>query len=377
MEPRFDLNRRRLLEAAESSGVDTLILVGEANLIYALGVGGPSGALVLSSKCGSTLLVPLLDYERAMRGAPRDVEVKAFYRGGESGIEPDIPKTDLIRADSLSAALASVADSCGVLGADLRWARWEAARSLAERFEGLRDLSDSIARVRMVKDDWEIAMIEEAVEIIEGAFRVALDSLSPGVSESEVAGAVMEHVLSRGAWGTSFPVIVAFGPNTSLPHHHTGQARLGHKSPVLFDMGAVVRGYMSDVTRSAWFGGGGGEYRRLLEDVAEAQMEAIDAVAPGVEAWEVDKAARLTLERKGLSRYFIHGTGHGVGVEIHEPPFLRPGSKDVLEPGAVVTIEPGVYLPGIHGARIEDMVLVTKRGRKTLTNLARILEART
>ncbi|BAA79493.2 Xaa-Pro dipeptidase [Aeropyrum pernix K1] len=373
MEARYDLNRRKLLAAAEEAGFDSLVIAGEANLVYALGYGNPAGVLVLSGKCGSTLVVPLLDYERALRSVDTDVEVKAFYRGGESGIEPDIPKSDLISSENMAEAAKRVLEGCSSPAVDFKWLRWETATALSNALDNPGDGSQLISQVRSVKEEWEIGLIAEAARIAEAALRRGIEELREGVSEREVAGAVVDVIMKSGGWGPSFPVIVAFGGNTALPHHHTGDARLPHASPVLFDLGSVYKGYMSDMTRSLWRGPGGAEYRRLEELVAEAQAEAIDSVAPGVEAWEVDKAARLRLSKEGFSKYFIHGTGHGVGVEIHENPYLRPGSSEELKPGMVVTIEPGVYLPGMYGVRIEDMVLVTKRGRKLLTSFARIL----
>ncbi|BAN89875.1 aminopeptidase P family protein [Aeropyrum camini] len=373
MEVRFDLSRRRLAAAAEKAGFDSLVLAGEPNLVYALGYGNPAGVLVLSGKCGSTLVVPLLDYERALRSVDPDVEVKAFYRGGESGIEPDIPKSDVISSENIAEAARRVLEGCSKPAVDFKWLRWETATALSQVLGSPGDASQLISQVRSVKEEWEISLIAEAARIAEAGLRRGLDALEEGVSEREVAGAVVDEIMRSGGWGPSFPVIVAFGANTALPHHHTGDTRLPHASPVLFDLGAIYKGYMSDMTRSLWRGPGGGEFRRLEEAVAEAQGEAIDSVAPGAEAWEVDKAARLRLSKEGYSKYFIHGTGHGVGVEIHEAPYLRPGSSEELKPGMVVTVEPGVYLPGMYGVRIEDMVLVTRRGRKVLTSFARIL----
>jgi Xaa-Pro dipeptidase len=132
-------------------------------------------------------------------------------------------------------------------------------------------------------------------------------------------------------------------------------------------------GYVSDTTRTLWHGGGGAEFRKLIELVAEAQGAAIDVIGPGVEARDPDMASRRVLAREGLDKFYNHGLGHGVGVEVHETPYLAPSSKDVLEPGNVVTVEPGFYIPGVHGVRVEDMVLVTKRGARLLTRLSRII----
>jgi len=373
LEGPWEGNRRRLLEAAEAEGFKGLVLAGEPNLVYALGVRMPSGALVLSGECGNYWLVPLLDYYRALSLAPGDFEVKAFYRGGEALSRVDVPRGALVEAASLGEALRSVLGECRGLGADLEWLQEPVAARLREHL-GVGDASGVIARVRSVKGDLEVEAIERAQGIAEEALGDALDMLEEGVTEADAAAAIECGVRVRGAWREAFPVIAAFYSNTAYPHHQPTRAILGHPGPVLFDLGAVVDGYHSDLTRSLWWGGEESrQYREVLEAVEEALGEAVDVVGPGVEARDVDAAARRVLERRGLSRYFIHGTGHGVGVEIHEKPYLRPGSDDVLEPGMVVTVEPGVYIAGRFGVRIEDLVLVTRRGRRVLTRVSRVL----
>ncbi len=366
-------NQRRLVAAAESVGFKGLVLAGEANLVYTLGVKMPSGALVLSGECGNIWLVPLLDYHRALSLAPGDFEVKAFYRGGEALKRVDVPRGALIEASNLGEALKAVLGDCSGLGADLEWLQEPAAAKLREHL-GVGDASSVVSRVRSVKSPEEADRIEEAQRIAEEALGDAIDSLGEGVSEEQAAAVIECSVRRRGAWREAFPSIAAFYSNTAYPHHQPTATTLGHPGPVLFDLGAVVDGYHSDLTRTLWWGGSTpSQFREVLEAVEEALGEAADTVAPGVEARDVDAAARRVLERRGLARFFIHGTGHGVGVEIHEKPYLRPGSQDVLEPGMIVTVEPGVYIAGRFGVRIEDLVLVTKRGRRVLTRIARIL----
>ena len=369
----WEANRRRLLAEAEREGFKGLVLAGEANLVYALGVKMPSGALVLSGECGNYWLVPLLDYYRALSLAPSDFEVKAFYRGGEALSRVDVPRGALVEAPSLGEALRAVLGDCKGLGADLQWLPSTAASQLREHL-GVGDASGVVARVRSVKTPGEVERVERAQRIAEEALGDAVDSLGEGVTEEQAAATVECSVRRRGAWREAFPTIAAFYANTAYPHHQPTSTRLGHPGPVLFDLGAVVDGYHSDLTRTLWWGGPEPkQFREVLEAVEEALGEAVDTVAPGVEARDVDAAARRVLERRGLARYFIHGTGHGVGVEIHEKPYLRPGSEDVLEPGMIVTVEPGVYIAGRFGVRIEDLVLVTEKGRRVLTRVSRIL----
>ncbi len=372
-EARFDRNLAKISSRAESEGLDAVVLAGKANVTYATGLREPSGVLIAGPKCGPTLLTSVLDYDRLSAAAPGWLEVKAFYRGGEELLEPPIPRGDLIRGGMVDAVRAVLA-GCGAgrVGVDLDWAPRALASGLGGSVE-VADFSGAVRGARRVKDDWEVEMITAAARIAEAALRRVIDSLGEEASEAGLAGLAHAAIMELGGWGEAFPTIVAFHENTAYPHHAPTTRRLGAAGPVLVDLGAVAGGYHSDMTRSLWWGRGGGEYRRLVEAVAEAQGEAIDAVAPGAGASDVDKAARRRLEREGLSRYFIHGTGHGVGVEIHEEPYLRPGSGDELEPGNVVTVEPGVYMAGLHGARVEDLVLVTKKGRRLITSFSRLI----
>ncbi|MEM1640267.1 MAG: Xaa-Pro peptidase family protein [Acidilobaceae archaeon] len=371
----FSNNRSKLKRLAEESGLVALVLAGEPNLVYTLGLKGVSGALVLSERCGDYLLVPLLDYTRTLRSAPKEIEIKTYFRGGEEGIKADVPSRD-VAGDSLVSSLSNILKGCeGRIGLDSSWIRADLARELEAKIRAT-DVSDLLRRTRAVKESWEVELIEEAARIAEETLRRVLASLSSGVTETELAGLIDYEVKRLGGWKTSFEPIVAFYSNTAYPHHVSSQTKLSVPGPVLIDLGAISEGYSSDLTRSFWWGSSGNreEYRRLIETLIEAQEAAIDVVAPGVEAWEPDNAARRVLEKRGLSRFFVHGVGHGVGIEIHEEPYLRPGSKRVLEKNMVVTVEPGVYIEGVFGARVEDLVLVTEKGRKVLTRFAKVIE---
>ncbi len=365
-------NRRRLLSAAEEEGLDSLVLISKGSQIYATGLRDPSGAVILSRDCGLVILVPLLDYHRMLASAPGDARVVAFYRGSEESIEADIPKRDLVRG-GLVDALKSVLGNCGgKAGGELSTAPYGLARKLEEL--GVRDAGGIISRVRSVKSRDEIALIEHAARIAEDSFARLLSLLDEGISEAEAAAELYKSMVAGGAWGEAFPTIVAFYDNTAYPHHTPGGLRLGVEGPVLVDWGAVYSGYRSDTTRTFWWGAGSSEaFTRHLEDVVEAVNKAYDVLGPGVKAWEVDNAARVYLRKRGLARYFIHGLGHGVGVDIHEEPYLRPGSETELEPGMVVTVEPGVYMPGLYGIRVEDLVVVTPSGFRVITRLPHII----
>jgi Xaa-Pro aminopeptidase len=219
----------------------------------------------------------------------------------------------------------------------------------------------------MVKDPREIALIKDAVALGAGIFDRGLEVLRPGVKEVEVA-AEMELAARRGgAEEMSFPTIIAAGARSALPHGRASLQRVPSGAFVVCDFGVILSGYCSDQTRTVWVGSVPQDARRSYEVVREAQQAAIEAVRPGIAVGEVDAAARKVLKKAGLGRYFTHSTGHGVGLEIHESPRVAAGQSEVLMPGMVITIEPGVYFPGKWGVRIEDMVAVTAAGCEVLT----------
>jgi len=248
----------------------------------------------------------------------------------------------------------------------------EASTSLAD-FEQLKKVvkarlktaADLIEPVRSVKDQSEMAAIKTAASISTRALRQTLPHLKPGITESECAGRLDFQIRKLGA-RNSFETIVAFGPNASRPHHQPGNRKLKKKDTLLIDFGARSKGYCSDITRCFALGGMTALYRRVYDVVEQAQAAAIATIRPGVKLTQVDAAARQVIEKSDLPVY-SHGTGHGFGLDIHETPFLKPEAKGTLQPGQVLTIEPGIYMPGKLGVRIEDDILVTETGHKILT----------
>ncbi len=231
----------------------------------------------------------------------------------------------------------------------------------------VRSASAAVERLRMVKDEEELDLIRAAVQLGATLFDRAVKVLRPGVKETEVA-AEMEYAARRaGAEEMSFPTIIASGARSALPHGRASNQPVPVGAFVVCDFGVILRGYCSDQTRTVWMGKPVEQARQVYEAVLEAQQAAINAVKPGVNVSEVDAAARKVLHGKKLGRYFTHSTGHGVGLEIHESPRVAAGQKEALQPGMVITIEPGVYFPGKWGVRIEDMVAVTRQGCEVLT----------
>lgn len=209
-----------------------------------------------------------------------------------------------------------------------------------------------------IKSAEEIALMRRAAAITDDVYEYILGIVSEGVTETALADAIYRKTVELGASGVSFDTIVAFGESGAEPHHVPTDKRLQKGMFVTIDMGAVVEGLCSDFTRTFAFGDIDEEQRRVYDTVYEAQKLALSAVADGTACRAADAAARDHIARCGYGGFYIHGTGHGVGTEIHEPPTLNARSEETLAAGQVVTVEPGIYLPGRMGVRIEDMVLV-------------------
>jgi len=224
-----------------------------------------------------------------------------------------------------------------------------------------------VTRLREIKDAAEIGRIRKAALLGCTLFDGMLGYLRPGLREMEVAAELEHAARLAGAEAMSFETIVASGERSALPHGRASEAKLPKRGFVTMDFGVVLDGYMSDMTRTVHLGRALEGEREVYDAVLEAQEAAVAAVAPGVTAGDVDEAARSVLRRAGLDRFFTHSTGHGVGLEIHEGPRLAAKQAQPLKAGMVITIEPGVYMPGRFGLRIEDMVLVTAAGSEVLT----------
>jgi Xaa-Pro aminopeptidase len=231
----------------------------------------------------------------------------------------------------------------------------------------LKDSPSVVERLRMVKDGDELQRIRAAVALGATLFDRALKVLRPGVKEVEVAAEMEYAARQGGAEEMSFPTIIASGARSALPHGRASEQVIASGGFVVCDFGVILSGYCSDQTRTVWVGTGPEDARQAYDAVKEAQQAAIDVVRPGVTVGEIDATARKVLRKAGLGRYFTHSTGHGVGLEIHETPRVADGQREILQPGMVITIEPGVYFPGKWGVRIEDMVAVTLDGCEVMT----------
>ena len=243
--------------------------------------------------------------------------------------------------------------------------REQLAAKIGSKFN-LISTGSVVERLRMIKDPAETRVIRCAVEVGAGLFHTARKKIRPGRSEAEVAAAMEYEARKRGAESMSFPTIIAAGKRSALPHGRASDARIPRTGFVVCDFGVILAGYCSDRTRTVHVGRPSTAAHEMYAAVLEAQEAGIAAVRPGATAAAVDMAARSVLRKRKLDRYFTHSTGHGLGLEIHESPRLAAGQAQVLQPGMVITIEPGVYIPGSGGVRIEDVVVVTASGSEVL-----------
>jgi Xaa-Pro aminopeptidase len=237
----------------------------------------------------------------------------------------------------------------------------------------LQDAAMAVEQLRCVKDAEEIERIAAAVRLGDKLLAPLLRSLRPGAKEAEAAARLEFNARKAGAEGMSFETILAGGARSAMPHAHASSEPLPRRGFVVMDYGVRLDGYCSDMTRTVHLGKATAGEKDAYSAVLEAQLAAMDAIRPGATAGEVDQAARDALRRHKLARYFTHVTGHGVGLEIHEAPRIAAKQPLVLQPGMVITIEPGIYLPDRYGIRIEDMAVVTDTGARALTTARKAL----
>jgi Xaa-Pro aminopeptidase len=230
---------------------------------------------------------------------------------------------------------------------------------------------DVIVKLRAVKEPEEIARIERAIALADAAFERAVEVLRPGMTERQVALEIERTIRDKGGDGLSFDTIVGAGPNGAMPHHLASDRPIREGEPIVMDLGAKFEGYCSDLTRTVFIGAPDDTYRKVYRTVSDAQRRAIEGIRAGMTGAEADALARDYITEAGYGDAFGHSLGHGVGLEIHEGPRLGRTSQDTLEPGMMFTIEPGIYLPGWGGVRIEDVAILDDKGLRVLSKATR------
>jgi Xaa-Pro aminopeptidase len=343
----------RLEKLLAECELDRMLVTDLTNVRYLTGFTGTNGACI----CGPDVRFFLTDFRYTERAA---AEVE--------GWEPIT-----VGGDWLAAIAERLQGKFGFEDDQM------AVRSLEKLKGKLADgvepvpAGGTVERLRRVKDDQELAAIAAASELADEVWRWSLERGLAGRRERDVARATEARIRELGG-DPSFPAIVAAGSNGALPHAEPGEREIGRGELVVFDMGAKLDGYCSDGTRTYATGDPGDEAREVYEVVLAAQLAALEAIATGSSGEAVDTVARKLIDEAGYGEYFGHALGHGVGLEVHEAPRLSQRSDDLLEPGEVVTVEPGVYLPGRFGVRIEDLVVVTEEGCRNLSGLPKELQ---
>ena len=353
------------------AGLDALVVTQPANQRYLASHVGTAGVLIVTA--AEVALLVDARYQAAARARQES-------RQACPGLQLRLVQGSY--DDALIEYLAGLAgEAVGFEARHVSVATFDSWRKRLGGSERLRSTEKMVENLRAVKDEFELDCLRRAASGLGSVAQAAFDAVRPGVAEREVAAAIEGAMRTAGYERPSFETIVASGPNAALPHHRAGERRLQSGDLVVLDFGGVLDGYCSDLTRTVSVGAPSEEVRRLYAAVLAAQQAAIAAVGPDVEASAVDRAARAVLEQAGLGEAFGHGTGHGLGLDVHEEPRLSrtiagttPPSCP-LRPGMVVTIEPGAYLPGWGGVRIEDDVVVTSQGCEVLTSVPRDLLA--
>ena len=345
-------NRTNRIFAYWDAPADAALILSEVNRFYYTGFAASDGALLIT-RDGALFYTDSRYTEAAEKKLGKDFvrdSAKLYDRLAEVFAEENV-KTVAVEADRVTLS------QFEELREKLPDAGWDASAGL----------SKAINRQRMVKDETEIENIVAAQRIAEAAFDHILGFIKPGLTEKEIALELEYFMLKNGADGLSFETIAVSGANSSLPHGVPGDKPVEIGDFITMDYGALKNGYHSDMTRTVALGTATDEMRRVYDTVLQAQTASLAAIRDGVSGFDADKAARDVIKDAGYGDYFGHGTGHGVGVEIHELPRLSPLYTGELHTGHVVTAEPGIYLPGRFGVRIEDMALVTDDGCENLT----------
>jgi len=351
-----------LIEWMKKQDLNLVLLFDRDNIRYFTGFRlnrVVNSILAISSTDGPTYFVANLDLNRAKR----DVWIDRIV---------PFPEDTPSYLDALRPLFVNGIRCVGLEKDTISLEQAEYLRTLGNGWESI-DVRPFTAKMRMIKTDVELDFLRTAANIASDAMEQIRRAILPGMCECQLSSWAEYLMAQAGAEGTSFESFLMSGENSWLPQRFSSRKALVAGEMALLDMGAIVNGYCSDITRTFAVEKVSAEQRRIFEIASEAQQAAIAAVRPGVAAKEVDSAARTIIEDAGLGDFFPHLTGHGVGLSSHEEPIADRGRDTLLEPGMVLTVEPGIYVPGVGAARVEDMVVVTSSGHELLTSASREL----
>ncbi|BCU68441.1 peptidase M24 [Sulfolobales archaeon HS-7] len=341
-------NIRRINKLLEKK--ECVAVFGESNVFYFTGFRG-AGTVIISDGVVN-LVVPVLEENRV---------------SGINGVETivyGLPGVGRSSHKNFYEVLQGLCREGNTLNVNVSSLDPSLYINLTSKYQ-VKDISEEITLMRAIKDEEELEFIRKAGEITSVALEKTINELDEGNNEKLIAGTLDYYMKKQGAEDYSFPTIVAIAENASEPHHIPTGRRYKKGDLILIDAGAKFEGYSFDTTRTIF--ADTREFKKIYEIVLEAQLEAIDEIAPGVKAIEIERKARGVIEKNDYGRYFIHSTGHGVGIDVHEYPPISLNSAATLEKGMVITVEPGIYLEGRFGVRIEDTIIVDEKPRVLLT----------
>ena len=351
MQSKYQDRRGQIKEACNFLNADAFLVSSLVNVRYLSGFTGSNGLLLISGD--NDFLFTDSRYIEQGREETCD-QITVSLTSGFSAIE------ELSRLCSLT-NVAFESDH-------LTYSEFTGMEKLLKPRVNLISSKGVVEKIRSVKDNDEVDLIRRAASLADDAVTLAIQESKPGKSEFEIAWVIEKFLRENGADGVAFDTIVATGANSAKPHHRAGSTIIKAGDPLVIDMGALLNGYRSDITRTILVEGEDEKFRCVYEVVLEAQITAIEAAKQGVIAKELDLVAREVIANHGFGQNFSHGLGHGVGLDVHEMPMVVPSSDHILEEGMIFTVEPGIYLPGWGGVRIEDMVLLEEAEVSLLTN---------
>lgn len=346
-------------KAFEEKDFDGFLIANEENMLYFAGFPG-AACLLIPRNGESVLYVYGVNYEQAK------AEGKGF-------------RVELVKRDeNLAAKVAAQVKDFNIKKLAFDVLTFENYRSFAKELRGkagIKPQNKLVWELRKVKDSEELELMRKAGELTCEGMKTAYEFIRPSIKEYEAAAEIEYAMRRKGSWGTAFDTIVASGGRSAFPHGGCTDKEIREGDLVVIDIGAAYRYYRSDMTRTLVAGKPSEKQKKLYEIVKTSQQKAVQALKPKAKARDIDTVARKVIEAAGYGEHFVHGLGHGVGLEVHEPPALSPQSKDKLAVGNVVTVEPGIYLIGFGGIRIEDTVLVKERSREKFTDGFYAIEA--
>lgn len=345
-------------------GVDAVAIVPGANMVYFTGLHfhlSERPTIAIFSEKGLTFIIPELEVAKLADRPDLEAQVVAWKDedGFAGAFKQAMEKLHLHEI------------AVGVDGQTMRVFEYLAFQNAG--VTDMRNIGRNLLDIRAIKSAQEVESMREAIRLSEQALHRLLDWVKPGMRENEIASELGRLLKEAGSDGDAFSPLIQTGPNSALPHGFPSDRTLGLDEFLLVDFGGKLHNYPADITRTFCLGTPTNDMQRMYDVVLEANQAATAAAGPGVPCGDVDKAARTVIEKAGYGEYFIHRTGHGLGLEGHELPQIAAGVNDLLEPGMVFTIEPGIYIPGLGGVRIEDNVHVTETGVEVLTQFPRTL----